>query len=84
MEAASTYGGGLCEKETEDEGLAGEATEREVKEAVVKSFALKDTDELLWLLVESWSDPDEVAEAPDEILCQLAETAVDAVGMIKD
>ena len=52
--------------------------------AVVKSIALKDTDELLGLLVESWSDPDEVAEAPDELSCQLDEAAVDAVGMIKD
>ena len=46
------YGEDVCEKETEDDEPAGEAGEREFREAVVKSFALKDTDGLLGLPVE--------------------------------
>ena len=51
-EAPWICGGDHCGKETEDEETAGEAAEREVEERVVKSLALKDSDEPLGLLVE--------------------------------
>ena len=57
-----------------------------MEEAVVKPFALKDSDEPLGLLTELWGHADELpgptdelTEDPDEILGQFDETAVGAV-----
>ena len=90
LEAPWICGGDHCGKETEDEETAGEAAEREVEETVVKSLALKDSDEPLGLLVELWSDPeelsgpaDELADVPGAISC-LFDEIVEAVDMGRD
>lgn len=58
----------------------------EAEGAVVKPFALKDSDEPLGLLAELWSHPnelpgpsDELTEDPDEMLCQSDKYVIEAV-----
>ena len=80
-----------CGKAAEEEETVGEAAEGELEETVVKSFALKDSDKPLALLVGLRSRPEElpspsneVADIPSEMLFRLDETAVEAVGMNED
>lgn len=52
LETAWTSGGDHCGKEVGDEEMGEEAAEREAELAVVKPFALKDSDGLLEPVVE--------------------------------
>ena len=88
MEAATTSDGDHCGKVAKEEETAGEAAEGEPEETVVKSFALKDSDEPLGLLVGLRSRPEklpspsnEVADILSEVLLRLGEAAVEAVGI---
>lgn len=69
-----------------EEETAGKAAERELEETVVRSFALKDSDKPLGLLVglrsrlEGLPSPsNEIADIPNEMLFRLDEVAVEAV-----
>ena len=75
----------------EEEETVGETAEGEPEETVVKPFTLKDSDKPLGLLVELWSDPEElpspsneVADVRSEMLFRLDEAAVDTVGIDED
>ena len=91
MEAPTTGDGDHCGKAAEEEETIGEAVEGELDETVVKSFALKDSDKPLGLLVGLRSRPEElpspsneVADIPSEMLFRLDKTAAEAVGMNED
>ena len=91
MEAPTTSDGDHCGEITEEEETVGEAAEGVLEETVVKSFALKDSDKPVGLLVELRRRPEElpspsneVTDIPLEMLFRLDEAAVEAVGIDED
>ena len=86
-----TSDGDHCGKVAEEEETVGETAEGKMEETVVKSFALKDSDKPVRLLVGLRSRPEElpspsneVVDIPSEMLFRLDEAGVEAVGIDED